>query len=154
MYGKVLSISDDMILKYYKLAVFSDRNKLKLVEKQLKDSSINPRDIKRELAKDLVSRYYNDSDAQKAEEAFDQIFIKKDIPDEIPTLDLDSDSVLIDVLVSEALVSSKGEAKRLIGQNAVKVNGEICDDPSHILKKGSGESIIKVGKRRFLRVLT
>ena len=154
MYGKILSISDDMILKYYKLAVFSDRNKLELVEKQLKDSSINPRDIKRELAKDLVSRYYNDSDAQKAEEAFDQIFIKKDIPDEIPTLDLDSDSVLIDVLVSEALVSSKGEAKRLIGQNAVKVNGEICDDPSHILKKGSGESIIKVGKRRFLRVLT
>ena len=153
MYGKILSISDDMILKYYKLAVFSDRNKLKLVEKQLKDSSINPRDIKRELAKDLVSRYYNDSDAQKAEEAFDQIFIKKDIPEEIPTINLDSDSILIDILVSEELVSSKGEAKRLIGQNAVKVNGKSCDDPSHILKKGSGESIIKVGKRRFLRVL-
>ena len=97
MYGKVLSISDDMILKYYRLAVFADRNKLELVEKQLKDSSINPRDIKRELAKDLVSRYYNDSDAQKAEEAFDQIFIKKDIPDEIPTLNLDSDSVLIEL---------------------------------------------------------
>ena len=109
MYGKVLSISDDMILKYYKLAVFSDRNKLESVEKQLKDSSINPRDIKRELAKDLVSRYYNDSDAQKAEEAFDQIFIKKDIPDEIPTLNLDSDSVLIDILVSEALVSARGK---------------------------------------------
>ena len=153
MYGKVLSISDDMILKYYKLAVFSDRNKLESVEKQLKDSSINPRDIKRELAKDLVSRYYNDSDAQKAEEAFDQIFIKKDIPEEIPTINLDSDSILIDILVSEELVSSKGEAKRLIGQNAVKVNGKSCDDPSHILKKGSGESIIKVGKRRFLRVL-
>ena len=154
MYGKVLSISDDMILKYYKLAVFSDRNKLESVEKQLKDSSINPRDIKRELAKDLVSRYYNDSDAQKAEEAFDQIFIKKDIPEEIPTINLDSDSILIDILVSEELVSSKGEAKRLIGQNAVKVNGKSCDDPSHILKKGSGESIIKGGKRRFLRVLT
>ena len=154
MYGKVLSISDDMILKYYKLAVFSDRDKLESVEKQLKDSSINPRDIKRELAKDLVSRYYNDSDAQKAEEAFDQIFIKKDIPEEIPTINLDSDSILIDILVSEELVSSKGEAKRLIGQNAVKVNGKSCDDPSHILKKGSGESIIKVGKRRFLRVLT
>ena len=154
MYGKVLSISDDMILKYYKLAVFSDRNKLESVEKQLKDSSINPRDIKRELAKDLVSRYYNDSDAQKAEEAFDQIFIKKDIPEEIPTINLDSDSILIDILVSEELVSSKGEAKRLIRQNAVKVNGKSCDDPSHILKKGSGESIIKVGKRRFLRVLT
>ena len=154
MYGKILSISDDMILKYYRLAVFADRNKLESVEEQLKDSSINPRDIKRELAKDLVSRYYNDSDAQRAEEAFDQIFVKKDVPDEMPTFNLSSDSVLIDVLVSEELVSSKGEAKRLIGQNAVKVNGKSCDDPSHILKKGSGESIIKVGKRRFLRVLT
>ena len=95
------------------------------VEEQLKDSSINPRDIKRELAKDLVSRYYNDSDAQRAEEAFDQIFVKKDVPDEMPTFNLSSDSVLIDVLVSEELVSSKGEAKRLIGQNAVKINGSL-----------------------------
>ena len=154
MYGKILSISDDMILKYYRLAVFADRNKLESVEEQLKDSSINPRDIKRELAKDLVSRYYNDSDAQRAEEAFDQIFVKKDVPDEMPTFNLGSDSVLIDVLVSEELVSSKGEAKRLIGQNAVKINGEVCNDPSHILKKDGAELIIKVGKRRFLRVLT
>ena len=154
MYGKILSISDDMILKYYRLAVFADRNKLESVEEQLKDSSINPRDIKRELAKDLVSRYYNDSDAQRAEEAFDQIFVKKDVPDEMPTFNLSSDSVLIDVLVSEELVSSKGEAKRLIGQNAVKINGEVCNDPSHILKKDGAELIIKVGKRRFLRVLT
>ncbi|GIS42263.1 MAG: tyrosine--tRNA ligase [Candidatus Neomarinimicrobiota bacterium] len=154
MYGKILSISDDMILKYYRLAVFADRNKLESGEEQLKDSSINPRDFKRELAKDLVSRYYNDSDAQRAEEAFDQIFVKKDVPDEMPTFNLSSDSVLIDVLVSEELVSSKGEAKRLIGQNAVKIKGEVCNDPSHILKKDGAELIIKVGKRRFLRVLT
>ena len=152
MYGKVLSISDDMILKYYRLAVFADRDKLESVKKQLKDSSINPRDIKRELAKELVCRYYNASEAQKAEEAFDQIFVKKDIPDDMPTFNLDSESILIDILVSEKLVSSKGEAKRLIGQNAVKINGEVCNDPGHVIKKDSGEFIVKVGKRRFLRV--
>ena len=72
----------------------------------------------------------------------------------MPTFNLDSESILIDILVSEKLVSSKGEAKRLIGQNAVKINGEVCNDPAHIIKKDSGEFIIKVGKRRFLRVLT
>ena len=154
MYGKVLSISDDMILKYYRLAVFADRDKLESVEKQLKDSSINPRDIKRELAKELVSRYYDDSAAQKAEEAFDQIFIKKDAPDDMSTFNLNSESTLIDILVSEKLVASKGEAKRLFGQNAVKINGEVCNDLAHVIKKDSGEFIIKVGKRRFLRVLT
>jgi len=153
MYGKLLSISDDMIKKYYKLAVFSDKDKLASIDKKLSDSSINPRDIKRDLARDLVSRYYDDNKAKKAEDAFDQIFIKKDIPDNIPTLTIDTDSNIIDVLVSQNLVSSKGEAKRLIAQNAVKIDGEVCSDPAHVLKKDSDELVIKVGKRRFLRVL-
>ena len=153
MYGKLLSISDDMIKKYYKLAVFADKDKLTSIDKKLSDSSINPRDIKRDLARDLVSRYYDDNKAKKAEDAFDQIFIKKDIPDNIPTLTIDTDSNIIDVLVSQNLVSSKGEAKRLIAQNAVKIDGEVCSDPAHVLKKDSDELVIKVGKRRFLRVL-
>ena len=153
MYGKLLSISDDMIKKYYKLAVFADKDKLASINKKLSDSSINPRDIKRDLARDLVSRYYDDNKAKKAEDAFDQIFIKKDIPDNIPTLTIDTDSNIIDVLVSQNLVSSKGEAKRLIAQNAVKIDGEVCNNPAHILEKDSGELVIKVGKRRFLRVL-
>ncbi|MED5451028.1 MAG: tyrosine--tRNA ligase [Candidatus Neomarinimicrobiota bacterium] len=153
MYGKLLSISDDMIKKYYKLAVFADKDKLDAIDKKLSDSSINPRDIKRDLARDLVSRYYDDNKAKKAEDAFDQIFIKKDVPDDIPTLTIDTDSNIIDVLVSQNLVSSKAEAKRLIAQNAVKIDGEVCNDPAHILKKSCGELVIKVGKRRFLRVL-
>jgi len=153
MYGKLLSISDDMIKKYYKLAVFADKDKLDAIDKKLSDSSINPRDIKRDLARDLVSRYYDDNKAKKAEDAFDQIFIKKDVPDDIPTLTIDTDSNIIDVLVSKNLVSSKAEAKRLIAQNAVKIDGEVCNDPAHVLKKSCGELVIKVGKRRFLRVL-
>ena len=153
MYGKLLSISDDMIKKYYKLAVFADKDKLDAIDKKLSDSSINPRDIKRDLARDLVSRYYDDNKAKKAEDAFDQIFIKKDVPDDIPTLTIDTDSNIIDVLVLQNLVSSKAEAKRLIAQNAVKIDGEVCSDPAHVLKKDSDELVIKGGKRRFLRVL-
>jgi len=153
MYGKLLSISDDMIKKYYKLAVFSDKDKLASIDKKLSDSSVNPRDIKRDLARDLVSRYYDDNKAKKAEDAFDQIFIKKDVPDDIPTITIDTDSNIIDVLLSQNLVSSKAEAKRLITQNAVKIDGEVCSNPAHVLEKDSGELVIKVGKRRFLRVL-
>ena len=152
MYGKLLSISDDMIKKYYKLAVFADKDKLASIDKKLSDSSVNPRDIKRDLARDLVSRYYDDNKAKKAEDAFDKIFVKKDIPDDIPTFTIDTDSNMIDILVSQNLVSSKAEAKRLIAQNAVKIGGETCKDPTYILKKGCGELVIKVGKRRFLRV--
>ena len=154
MYGKLLSISDDMIKKYYKLAVFADKDKLASIDKKLSDSSVNPRDIKRDLARDLVSRYYDDNKAKKAEDAFDKIFIKKDIPDDIPTITIDTDSNMIDILVSQNLVSSKAEAKRLMTQNAVKIDGKICNDLAHILKKGCGELVIKVGKRRFLRVLS
>ena len=154
MYGKLLSISDDMIKKYYKLAVFSDKDKLASIDKKLSDSSVNPRDIKRDLARDLVSRYYDDNKAKKAEDAFDQIFIKKDVPDDIPTITIDTDSNIIDVLLSQNLVSSKAEAKRLITQNAVKIDGEVCSNPAHVLEKDSGELVIKVGKRRFLRVLS
>ena len=156
MYGKILSISDDMILKYYRLAVFADRNKLESVEEQLKDSSINPRDIKRELAKDLVSRYYNDSDAQRAEEAFDQIFVKKDVPDEMPTFNLSSDSVLIDVLLSEELVSSKGEAKRLIRGGGARLNDRAISDEEAGLKQSDfvdGKAKISAGKKRHALIV-
>ena len=152
MYGKLMSIKDSMICKYYKLAVFADKEKVLSVENQLKDSSINPRDIKRDLAKDLVARYYDKDIAFKAEQAFDQIFVKKSIPDDISVFILEEDSTILEILMSESLIESKAEGKRLIGQNAIKIDGEVCSDPGHIFSKGSGDLIVKVGKRRFLKI--
>ena len=156
MYGKAMSINDSMIGKYYSLAVFADKDKVASIEKQLEDSSINPRDIKRDLAKELVARYYDEDAALKAEEAFDQIFVKKSIPDDIPVFDLDNDTGILDILLSNAagaLIESKAEGKRLIGQNAIKIDGEVCSDPNYIVNKGCGELIVKVGKRRFLKIV-
>ena len=152
MYGKLMSIKDSMICKYYKLAVFADKEKVLSVENQLKDISINPRDIKKDLAKDLVARYYDKDMALKAEQAFDQIFVKKSIPDDISVFILEEDSTILQVLMSESLIKSKAEGKRLIGQNAIKIDGEVCSDPGHIFSKGSGDLIVKVGKRRFLKI--
>ena len=154
MYGKIMSINDSMILKYYRLAVFADREKIKQVKTLLKDDSINPRDIKRSLAKDLVSKYYSQQDADLAQDSFDQVFVKRDNPENMPTCKIDSDISLIDLLLDNKLISSKGEGKRLISQKAVKINGEVCDDTNLIISSSDSEYVIKVGKRRFLKVLS
>ena len=153
MYGKLMSINDSMIAKYYELTVFADKEKVLAVENQLKDSSINPRDIKRDLAKDLVERYYDADRALEAEQVFDQIFVKKSIPDNIPVFKTESDTTILEVLLSENLIDSKAEGKRLIRQNAVKIDGEVCSEPGYVIGKGCGELVIKVGKRRFLKIL-
>ena len=153
MYGKLMSINDSMITKYYKLAVFADKEKVLSIEKKLNDSSINPRDIKRDLAKDLVERYYDKDTAFEAEKAFDQIFVKKSIPDDIPTFKVSSNSNILDILLSEKLIASKAEGKRLIAQNAIKIDGEVCSDIGYEVSNGCGELIVKIGKRRFLKIL-
>ena len=153
MYGKLMSINDSMITKYYKLAVFADKEKVLSIEKKLNDSSINPRDIKRDLAKDLVERYYDKDTAFEAEQAFDQIFVKKSIPDDIPTFKVSSNSNILDILSSEKLIASKAEGKRLIAQNAIKIDGEVCSNIGYEVSNGCGELIVKIGKRRFLKIL-
>jgi tyrosyl-tRNA synthetase len=154
MYGKIMSINDSMILKYYKLAVFADRDRIESVKLLLEDNSNNPRDIKRSLAKDLVARYYSEEKAKLAEAAFDQIFVKKDNPDNMPSYNLSSEINLVDILLSEKLIASKGEGKRLINQNAVKVDGKVCDDINQTISPSDEDIIVKVGKRRFLRIVS
>lgn len=154
MYGKIMSINDSMILKYYKLAVFADRNRIDSVKLLLEDNSNNPRDIKRSLAKDLVARYYSEEKAKLAEAAFDQIFVKKDNPDNMPSYNLSSEINLVDILLSEKLIASKGEGKRLINQNAVKVDGKVCGDINQTILPSDEDVIVKVGKRRFLRIVS
>ena len=154
MYGKIMSINDSMILKYYKLAVFADRDKIQSVKLLLEDDSNNPRDIKRSLARNLVERYYSAEKAKSAEVAFDQIFVKKDIPDNMPSYNLSSEVSLVDILLSKKLIASKGEGKRLINQNAVKIDGKVCSDINLAISPSDTDVIIKVGKRRFLRIVS
>ena len=154
MYGKIMSINDSMILKYFKLAVFADRDRIESVKLLLEDNSNNPRDIKRSLAKDLVERYYSQEKSKLAEAAFDQIFVKKDNPDNMPSYNLSSEINLVDILLSEKLIASKGEGKRLINQNAVKVDGKVCGDINQTISPSDEDVIVKVGKRRFLRIVS
>ena len=150
MYGKSMSINDDMILKYFTLAADADDDLLNQVEKDLNDSTFNPRDAKRLLARTLVELYYDKDSAQKAEQYFDQVIVNKDNPDDMSEYSLDEDMNIIDVLHNSELVGSKSEARRLLNQGAIRIDGERVSDMELILSKGT-EYIIKVGKRRFLK---
>ena len=154
MYGKIMSINDSMILKYYKLAVFADRKKINEVKSLLKDDTNNPRDIKRSLAKDLVKKYYSEKEADLAQSSFDQIFVKRDNPENMQVRKIDSDVGLLELLTEEGLVASKGEGKRLLNQNAIKINGQVCNDINFVISSSEEEFVIKVGKRRFLKVIS
>ncbi|MBL6719424.1 MAG: tyrosine--tRNA ligase [Candidatus Marinimicrobia bacterium] len=152
MYGKIMSINDSMILKYYKLAVFADREKIEEVKLLLNDNANNPRDIKRSLAKELVKKYYSEEKAHLAQISFDQIFVKRDNPENMQSRKIDSDVGLLELLTEEGLLASKGDGKRLLSQNAIKINGEVCNDVNFIVSPSNEELVIKVGKRRFLKV--
>ena len=151
MYGKSMSISDEMIEKYFILAADANTKTVSKVKKQLSDSSQNPRDIKRELAREIVQLYHGQNAAKEAEQYFDRVIVNKDAPDEMDQVELSIDTQLIEVVTNEGLTSSKGEARRLIKQGAIRVDNEKVTDESHILLKGK-EVIIKVGKRRFIQI--
>ena len=150
-YGKIMSISDDMIVKYFRLAADADDQKVEAIKSLLSDSKTNPRDVKRELGRAIVKIYHGADEAQAAEQHFDKVIVQKDIPDEMDEVELESDQLLVDIVTNAGLTKSKGEARRLIKQNAVKLDGAVCKDIDQKLHAGK-ESVIKVGKRRFLKV--
>ena len=121
------------------------------VQKQLQDPSINPRDVQRSLGRAIVALYHGDDSALKAEQHFEKVIVNKDIPDTIDEVKLSQDTTIVELLSNEGLTKSKGEARRMIEQGAVRIEGEKIKDMDLVIKSGK-ELIIKVGKRKFLKV--
>ena len=151
MYGKTLSISDDMILKWFTLAADRDPSEVEAASKRLNDPSVNPMEVKRELARNVVQIFFDKETAQKAEAHFNTVVVGKGIPDEIPVYELDSEDLIVNVIFSSGLLKSKGEARRMIKQGAVRLDDKKIDDIQASISPGD-EQILKVGKRRFLKV--
>tara|TARA_E500000178_G_scaffold74387_1_gene72143 strand:+ start:3141 stop:4346 length:1206 start_codon:yes stop_codon:yes gene_type:complete len=152
MYGKTLSIKDDMILKWFTLAVNTKPDMIKEIESKLLDPSINPMIYKRKLARKIVEMYYDLETAEKAENYFNTVVVGKGIPDDIPTFKLESDDLIVNVIFDAGILKSKGEARRLIKQGAVKLNSKPIVDIKSIISS-KGDQILKIGKRRFLKVI-
>ena len=149
MYGKTMSITDEMIVKYFRLAADASDEVLAKIESNLNDSSYNPRDAKRLLARSLVELYYDSDSALKAEDHFDEVIVNKSIPDDIPEFQIEHEASLVDAVFLSKVVASKSEVRRLVKQGAVSVDGKKIDDASFSLRSGQ---VIKIGKRRFLKI--
>lgn len=153
IFGRTMSIPDTLIYTYFELATNVSNERLKEIKTALEDGKTNPRDLKRELARTLVSMYYDEEAAIKAQEEFDKIFIKKEIPDEIDEFHIEENTEIniLDLLLLVNFAPSKGEAKRLVQQGGVSIDGEKVSDVHQNIKIKSG-MILKVGKRKFLKL--
>jgi tyrosyl-tRNA synthetase len=154
MFGKVMSIPDNMIVRYYRYGARASEKDIKEMEEQLKSDSFNPRDAKVRTAKAIVAIYHGVEAGENALAEFEKIFKNKDVPDEIEEMKLDLPTPvqpLMDVLVLTNLAPSKKEAKRLIEQGGVMIDGEKVSDFRAEIDLSS-ERLLKVGKRKFLRI--
>lgn len=148
MFGKVMTLADEFIIKYFTLVTRVDLKTVKEYESALKDK-INPRDIKIKLAKEIVRMYHGEKSANEAENYFINTFTKKEMPKDVPEFK-PSKYDLISILVESKAVSSKSEARRVLCQDGVKVNQEIVSDPDLEVKKGD---IVQKGKILFLKII-
>lgn len=149
MFGKVMRISDDMILHYYEMATLVSNDKLEEVKVAL-DGDDNPRDIKAELARTITALYHGEDAATGAEEAFNSQFTQGNLPEDMPEVSLnDGEWKVTDLLTEAGLVDSKSEARRLLKQGAIKLNQAKVDSETISIKSGD---VIQAGKRRFARI--
>ena len=143
MYGKLMSVNDDLMETYFECCTDVPIEEVRTI---LKGS---PRDAKAKLAHEIVTLYHGASAAAKAAEQFDSVFKEKGVPEDMPEVKAKKGSALVDVLVSAGLVSSKGEFRRLVEQKGVKLNDKVIESIEAVAEEG----IVKVGKRKFLRIL-
>jgi len=151
-YGKVMSIPDELIYPYFELISDVNLSELSDIKKQLEDPTTNPRDTKKYLARTVVKMYHGENDSFEAESAFERVIVDKELPDTMPEFVIDQSPCRIDdLLIQTKTADSKSNARRLIQQGGVSVDGEKVFDPFATIKIDS-EIILKVGKRKFAKI--
>ncbi len=151
MYGKIMSLNDDLIFDYFKLCAFYPEKELKRVKKELEEK--NPKELKKELARAIVQIYHGEKEAQEAEKRFENIFEKGDIPEEIPEKKIEKKEMgALNLVYATGLVKSKSQAKRLIKQGAVSIDKKKIESWKKDIEIEDG-MVIKIGKRRFMRIV-
>jgi tyrosyl-tRNA synthetase len=155
MFGKIMSISDELMWRWFELLSFTSEKEIGVLKKKMEEGT-NPRDIKFLLAEELVDRFHSEGDGSKCKEAFLQRFQKGQMPDDIPSMSVDVGAEgipLVNLLKNCEMTSSTSEAMRLVKQGGVKIDSVKIEDPKMLISKGQ-ESIYQVGKRKFLKIKT
>jgi tyrosyl-tRNA synthetase len=153
MFGKVMSISDELMWRYYELLTNIGTDEINAMRFRCENGAENPRDAKVDLAKRIIADFHSKDDADGAADEFERRFVRKEVPDEIEEKQVAAGThKLVELLVTTGLATSKGEARRLIEQGGVKVNGEKASNSAAELTLDSEPALLQVGKRKFLRV--
>ncbi len=162
IFGKVMSVNDDLMFRYYELASSVSLGELEKIKKDVKSGAVHPMEAKKRLAAELADRFSGVGEGDKARAEFEKVFSKKDMPDDIPIVEVAWEGEkmkLAKIMSATAAVSSNSEARRLIKAGAVEVNQQRVTDvdyelPASAAKVASGlEYIIRVGKKRFVKVI-
>jgi tyrosyl-tRNA synthetase len=151
IFGKLMSISDELMLRYYELLSELSLKDFENLKEDIKTGKKHPFEAKKELAMEIVRRFYNGDEAKKAKDEFERVFSRHEIPENIPEYEVKEEKNLFEILFEASIVASKSEAKRLIQQKAIEVNGEKILDINYKATPGK-ECIVKVGKRKFLKL--
>lgn len=152
MFGKVMSISDDIIITYFVHCTRVLMSEVEGYENQLKNSEVNPRDIKLKLAFEIVKLYHGESEAQKAQDEFTKVFSNRENPTDMPEVKVDANQMnIIDIIIVAQLAPSKSEARRLVEQGAVEIAGAKIEDPNSEITI-ENDMVLRVGKTRFARI--
>ena len=152
MFGKLMSIPDTLITRYYSLLTDVPQAELIEMDKQIESNSINPRDIKMRLAHMITEEYHGKDGADKAQADFINVVSNKGIPDDIEDIKIESETGILDLLVSLNFVASKGEAKRLIQGGGVKLDGERISDMGFAITPNMNK-VLQAGKRKFAKLV-
>ncbi|MFZ2975602.1 MAG: tyrosine--tRNA ligase [Candidatus Moraniibacteriota bacterium] len=153
MFGKIMSLADELIIRYFELCTEISMDEIEKIKKDLKDGKVNPRDVKIKLAHEITKIYHGEEKANEAKEYFEKVISRKETPDEVAPSPAPPETKLIDLMIKEGLAESNGDAKRKIEQGGVSLNGEIIKDIQTKISKVMDGKILKVGKREFRKIV-
>ena len=152
MFGKLMSIPDNMITRYYSLLTNATKEELETYDRQIADGSINPRNIKMQLAYQITEEYHGKDGADAAQADFINVVSNKGIPEDIQEVKVEQGKAMLDLLTELTFVSSRGEAKRLIQGGGVKIDGEKITDLSYTISF-EDSVVLQAGKRKFAKLV-
>ena len=154
VYGKVLSISDELMFRYYELISDLSNYEIEELHEKMNSGALHPKEVKKQLARELTTRFHSHEAALAAEENFEKVFTRGGVPDDIPEFACPAvkEIWLPQLLVDAGLVKSTSDGRRMIKQNAVSVDGEKITDVTTVIQPQGG-LLVKVGKRRFCKVI-
>jgi tyrosyl-tRNA synthetase len=155
IFGKIMSISDPLMFRYHELLTDISSSEIEKWQAEIQKGKLNPKDLKARLAGKIVADFWGEEKARQAAEEFDRIFKKKELPDEMLIIELEAPDVpLLDLLVDNGILPSRGEAKRLVRQGGISIDGQKIEDIGFTIALAQEDTaVLKIGKRKFYKLI-